>query len=129
MKEIEIYHYDAFATEPGKGNPAGIILSGNDLTTEEMQKITKEVGFNECAFPIKSDVADIRIRYFTPGYETPLCGHATMASMAALLENGILPLKEDYLIETLAGVLSKGDKRRRNDKNSNATSSTSICSF
>src|SRR5690606_33749958 len=56
-------------------------------------------------FPIPSDIADIRIRYFTPGYETPLCGHATMASIAALLDQNILPMKENYLIETLAGVL------------------------
>ncbi|MFS0575754.1 PhzF family phenazine biosynthesis protein [Sporosarcina sp. 179-K 3D1 HS] len=105
MKEIEVYHYDAFSTEPGKGNPAGIILNGDDLSTEEMQHIAKVVGFSECAFPIRSDLADIRIRYFTPGYETPLCGHATMASIAALLDQKILPEKENYLIETLAGVL------------------------
>lgn len=105
MKEFVVYHYDAFSTEPGKGNPAGIILNGKDLSTEEMQRIAKEVGFNECAFPIPSDLADVRIRYFTPGYETPLCGHATMASIAALLDQNVLPFKESYLIETLAGVL------------------------
>lgn len=105
MKEINVYHYDAFSTEPGKGNPAGIILGGEQLSTEEMQQITKKVGFNECAFPIASEMADIRIRYFTPGYETPLCGHATMASIVALLEHRILPLKEAYLIETVAGIL------------------------
>ncbi|MGE8203626.1 PhzF family phenazine biosynthesis protein [Heyndrickxia sp. NPDC080065] len=105
MKEKVVYHYDAFTTQPGKGNPAGIVLNEGNLSTEEMQQIAKAVGFNECAFPMKSDIADIRIRYFTPGYETPLCGHATMASMAMLLDQGILPLKESYLIETLAGVL------------------------
>ncbi|WP_102693885.1 PhzF family phenazine biosynthesis isomerase [Rummeliibacillus pycnus] len=106
MTQIEVYHYDAFTTKPGKGNPAGIILNSEKLTTEDMQAITKKVGFNECAFPISSAIADVRIRYFTPGHETPLCGHATMASMVALIEQKKLPEKEQYTIETLAGTLS-----------------------
>ncbi|MCP3763843.1 PhzF family phenazine biosynthesis isomerase [Domibacillus sp. A3M-37] len=106
MGKIDVFHYDAFTTSPGKGNPAGIVLGGQDLTEENMQKIAAEVGFNECAFPIPSDAADIRIRYFTPGHEMPLCGHATMASMAALLKQKKLPEKEMYTIETAAGILS-----------------------
>ncbi|MGE6261165.1 PhzF family phenazine biosynthesis protein [Heyndrickxia sporothermodurans] len=106
MKEIVLFHYDAFSTVPGKGNPAGIVLNGDHLSAEDMQQIAKKVGFNECAFPLRSKIADIRIRYFTPGYETPLCGHATMATIAALLDQNMIPLKKSYLIETLAGVLN-----------------------
>lgn len=106
MSQIEVYHYDAFTTKPGKGNPAGIILNSETLTTEEMQSIAKSIGFNECAFTLSSDIADVRIRYFTPGHETPLCGHATMASIVALLEQERLIKKDSYTIETLAGILS-----------------------
>ena len=50
MKTISILHYDAFTEQPDKGNPAGIVLEGEKYTEEEMQKIAKDVGFNETAF-------------------------------------------------------------------------------
>ncbi|MEK4231256.1 PhzF family phenazine biosynthesis isomerase [Solibacillus sp. FSL H8-0538] len=112
MNKVEVYHYDAFTKVPGKGNPAGIVLNADLLTGEMMQQIAEKVGFNECAFPVKSEIADFRIRYFTPGHEMPLCGHATMASIVALLENNKLIEKEIYQIETLAGILSIGVTKR-----------------
>lgn len=105
MKSIKVYHYDAFSKTPNKGNPAGVVLSGDELTDEEMQEIAFKVGFNETAFPIQSGVADYQIRYFTPGHETNLCGHATMASVYALITRGCLGNKTDFTIETKAGIL------------------------
>ncbi len=64
-----------------------------------------KVGFNETAFPLKSDKADLGIRYFTPGHEINLCGHATMATIYALATKGLLEDKTDLTIETKAGIL------------------------
>ncbi|MFC0561383.1 PhzF family phenazine biosynthesis isomerase [Halalkalibacter alkalisediminis] len=105
MKSITVYHYDAFSKEPNKGNPAGVVLNGAELSEAEMQEIAFKVGFNETAFPIKSDVADFRIRFFTPGHEMNLCGHATMATVYALKSKGILEGKIELTIETNAGIL------------------------
>lgn len=105
MKSIKVYHYDAFSKEPYRGNPAGIVLHGDKLTNKEMQEVAFKVGFNETAFPIKSDVADLRIRFFTPGHEMNLCGHATMASIYALKTKGLLGNKTNLTIETNAGIL------------------------
>ncbi|AXI09238.1 isomerase [Oceanobacillus zhaokaii] len=105
MKSVKVYHYDAFSKEPNKGNPAGVVLNGNDLTDREMQEVALKVGFNETAFPVKSEIADLRIRYFTPGHEMSLCGHATMATVYALKTTGLLGDKTDFTIETKAGVL------------------------
>jgi PhzF family phenazine biosynthesis protein len=105
MKSITVYHYDAFSKEPDKGNPAGVVLNGDELTDAEMQEIAFKVGFNETAFPIKSDVADLRIRFFTPGHEMNLCGHATMATVYALKSKGLLGDKTELTIETNAGIL------------------------
>ena len=105
VKTVNVYHCDAFSKEPNKGNPAGVVLNGDDLTEKEMQEIAVKVGFNETAFPLQSEVADLRIRYFTPGHETDLCGHATMASIHALKLKGLLPDKDRFTIETKAGVL------------------------
>jgi PhzF family phenazine biosynthesis protein len=77
MRAITVHHYDAFSNKPNMGNPAGIVYEGDSLSEGEMQRIALKVGFNETAFPLKSDKADLRIRYFTPGHELNLCGHAT----------------------------------------------------
>lgn len=105
MKKIIVYHYDAFTHVPNMGNPAGVVFDGENLTDDQMQQIAKSVGFNETAFPLQSDKADFRIRFFTPGHEINLCGHATMATIYALKTTGLLGDKTDFTIETKAGVL------------------------
>lgn len=105
MKSVKVYHYDAFSKEANKGNPAGVVLNGADLTDEEMQEIALKVGFNETSFSTKSEVADFRIRYFTPGHEMNLCGHATMATIYALKTKRLLSDKTNFTIETKAGIL------------------------
>ncbi|MCR8925041.1 PhzF family phenazine biosynthesis isomerase [Priestia megaterium] len=104
MKEAIVYQYDAFSTRPNKGNPAGIVFNGDDFSAEEMQMIAYQVQFNETAFIMKSSRADLRIRYFTPGQEADLCGHATVASLYALHSKNKLP-KTTFTVETNAGIL------------------------
>jgi PhzF family phenazine biosynthesis protein len=102
---MRIYHYDAFCQEPNKGNPAGIVINEDGLTDEEMQEIALKVGFNETSFVLPSDVADIRIRFFTPGHEMNVCGHATIATTYMLKSRGLLLGKDEVTIETKAGIL------------------------
>ncbi|MCU4921379.1 PhzF family phenazine biosynthesis isomerase [Bacillus cereus] len=105
MKTINVFHYDAFTNKPNMGNPAGIVLDADGLTEEEMQRIAEKVGFNETSFVLSSEVADIRMRYFTPGYEMDLCGHGTVGTIYALRERGLLEEKASLTIETKAGIL------------------------
>jgi PhzF family phenazine biosynthesis protein len=103
-----VLHYDAFAPRPGMGNPAGVVLDAGDLSDAVMQAIARAVGFNETAFVLPSTVADLRLRYFTPGHEMDLCGHATVGSFVALHQHGRLPgagLPRRLTLETRAGVL------------------------
>lgn len=105
MKIVTVHHYDAFSTIPNMGNPAGVVVEGDQYSEIEMQAIAKQVGFNETAFAQKSDKADLRIRYFTPGHEMDLCGHATMATIYALKTKGLLENKSKLTIETKAEIL------------------------
>lgn len=105
MKSIKVYHYDAFSKEPNKGNPAGVVVNSEELSDAQMQEIAFKVGFNETAFLVPSEAADLRIRFFTPGHEMNLCGHATVATMYALHTQGVLEDKTEFTVETKAGIL------------------------
>lgn len=105
MKTINVFHYDAFTNKSNMGNPAGIVLDADGLTEEEMQRIAEKVGFNETTFVLSSEVGDIRMRYFTPGFEMDLCGHGTVGTIFALRERGLLEEKASLTIETKAGIL------------------------
>ncbi|OXM17583.1 PhzF family phenazine biosynthesis isomerase [Paenibacillus herberti] len=105
MQTITVYHYDAFSTHPGKGNPGGVVLEADGLSENQMLAAAAAVGFNETSFVLPSQQADFRIRYFTPGHEMNLCGHGTMACLSALAEQGQLDGLVRFTIETLAGIL------------------------
>ncbi|MGF9697965.1 PhzF family phenazine biosynthesis protein [Paenibacillus sp. MABNR03] len=105
MSEVTVYHYDAFSTIPGQGNPAGVVFHADDLSETVMQQIAHKVGFNETVFVLSSEAADVRLRYFTPGHEINLCGHATMASLYGLKTRGLLEGKESITIQTNVGIL------------------------
>ncbi|HEY7041004.1 MAG TPA: PhzF family phenazine biosynthesis isomerase [Methylomirabilota bacterium] len=104
-----VLHLDAFATRAGLGNPAGVLLDAEGLGERAMQAVARAVGFNETAFVLPSSRADLRLRYFTPGHEVDLCGHATIGSFVALLQHDRLPgdgYPKRLTVETGAGLLA-----------------------
>ena len=105
MKQIKVYHYDAFSAVPGKGNPAGVVLHADDLHESDMQRIAYAVGFNETVFVLQSAKADLRLRYYTPGHEINLCGHATVSALFCLQSRGLLGERQSIHIETNVGIL------------------------
>lgn len=106
MKEQKVLHYDAFSSVAHKGNPAGVVLDADHLSEESMQSIANAVGFNETVFVVRSDKADYRLRYFTPGHEMNLCGHATVGSMYCMKSMGMISEEiNEVTIETNVGIL------------------------
>lgn len=75
----------AFSNNGQGGNPAGVAFCDEMPSDQEMLKVAKEVGYSETAFLVKQG-NDWRVRYFAPEMEVPFCGHATIASGAALGE-------------------------------------------
>jgi len=105
---VNVLHFDVFTTVVGKGNPAGIVLSADELHDTDMQVVAAKMGFGDTAFISSSTVADFRIRYFSPKKEVELCGHATIAASIALFTHGVLAkeaLPYNFTLETKAGVL------------------------
>ncbi len=76
----QVYHVDAFTSQPFRGNSAGVVFPADNLSEAQMQLIARELGHSETAFLLHSDDSDVRIRYFTPTVEVPICGHATVAA-------------------------------------------------
>ena len=107
--KVCVHHWDAFTNQPGKGNPAGIVLNAQGLSEQFMQAIARIIGFNDTAFVSPCNNADFRIRYFAPNREVELCGHATIAAFSALYQRQLLPdakRARSYTLETKAGVIS-----------------------
>ena len=78
---------DAFAAAPFKGNPACVVEPFDQWPSADwMQALAKENNQAETAFLLRTgDPARFGLRWFTPGMEVDLCGHATLASAHVLL--------------------------------------------
>lgn len=108
MKRIPFFVLDSFTDTPFAGNPAGVFLDDDAcLSDAEMRTLTAEISL-ESAFvlPAGAEGADLRLRYFTGETEVPLCGHATVAALAALARVGRIPAVGNVRVATPVGVLT-----------------------
>ncbi|WAW14437.1 PhzF family phenazine biosynthesis protein [Peptostreptococcus equinus] len=78
------YIVDAFTDKIFKGNPAAVCILNKWISDELMMNITKENNLSETAFAVKES-EKYHLRWFTPGGEIDLCGHATLASAYVIL--------------------------------------------
>lgn len=106
MREISVYHVDAFTTEKFGGNTAGVVLDAERLSEDEMQSIAKELNLPESVFllPATNEENDYKVKYFTPSEEINFCGHATVGLTWLLAtEFGLAKKKEGIVLETNIG--------------------------
>lgn len=105
---------DAFTPVAFGGNPAAVVLlprSALPLPDAVRQQIAAEKNLSETAFLECVDEHDdfarcsrFRLRWFTPLCEVPLCGHATLASAAAIFFGEGNPAGR-LVFDTLSGEL------------------------
>ena len=98
------YVVDAFTDKVFGGNPAAICPLDRWLPDEVMQNITMENNLSETAFFAPEGELH-RLRWFTPGGEIDLCGHATLAS-AFVLMNFVDKGRNNVTFSTLSGNLT-----------------------
>ncbi len=80
---LTIYQVDAFADSLFKGNPAAVCPLIEWLADDMLLKIAKENSLSETAYYVIREHT-VEIRWFTPGTEVDLCGHATLAAAYVL---------------------------------------------
>jgi PhzF family phenazine biosynthesis protein len=98
-----IYQVDAFTKQRFAGNPAAVMPMDRFPGDAVMQAIAAENNKPETAF-IVPDGKDYRIRWFTPTTEVPLCGHATLASSAVVIER-LEPGRSQVIFHSASGPL------------------------
>jgi len=89
---------------PHTGNPAGVVLLHRDLPDVDLQGIAKSNNLSETAYLKRLEEDVWSLRWFTPGLEVDLCGHATLASAAWLFFSGHV-IGETAQFETRSGLL------------------------
>ena len=72
---------DVFTNERFGGNQLAVFTDGQDLDTETMQNIAREMNFSETTFLLPPEKGgDYRVRIFTPKSELPFAGHPMVGS-------------------------------------------------
>ena len=97
------YIIDAFTDSPFSGNPAAVCIMDEWPADASMMKLARENNLSETAFLVK-EKQGWHLRWFTPGTEVDLCGHATLASSFAVL-NYIEPDQNEVHFHTRSGEL------------------------
>ena len=105
MRFLPFYKVSAFTKKPYAGNPAAVVLNAEHLGEETMLAIARDANLTETCFLSSSECADFKARYFTPTREVELCGHATVAAVHVLVEQGLAERDSRLTLETGAGVL------------------------
>ena len=98
------YVVDAFTDKVFAGNPAAVCIMDRWLDESTMQSIAIENNLSETAFAVRE--GDVyHLRWFTPGGEVELCGHATLAT-AYVITRFVEPELKTVAFDTLSGRLT-----------------------
>jgi PhzF family phenazine biosynthesis protein len=104
-----MFQIDSFTTRRFAGNPAAVVLVKSFPEATVMQAIADENNLAETAFLVPEE-CDYGLRWFTPRIEVPLCGHATLASAAVVMER-LEPGRTSVIFHSASGPLTVTRKR------------------
>jgi trans-2,3-dihydro-3-hydroxyanthranilate isomerase len=88
-----IFTVDVFADKPLAGNQLAVVLDAQDIPSDVMQSIAKEMNISETTFvlPPRDPANAARVRIFTPASELPFAGHPTVGTAWVLATQGLVP--------------------------------------
>ncbi len=107
MRSRPFAQVDVFTDRACFGNGLAVVLDGEGLSTEAMQRFTDWTQLSEATFllPPTQPGADYRVRIFCPGRELPFAGHPTLGSCHAWLAAGGQPKGEQVVQECGVGLV------------------------
>ncbi len=99
---------DAFTDTPFGGNGCVVVHDAAGLPLEDRLALVRETSLAECAYLVGSEVADFGARYYLADKEILMAGHPTIATVASLLDRGLVDVSTgatQFTLEVGAGVL------------------------
>jgi PhzF family phenazine biosynthesis protein len=99
-----LFQLDAFTSRRFAGNPAAVMPMDGFPGDAVLQAVAAENNLAETAFLVRQG-EDYRIRWFTPTTEVPLCGHATLASAAVVMQR-LEPGRRRAVFHSASGPLT-----------------------
>jgi len=108
---IRLFQVDAFTDHRFGGNPAAVMPMERFPEDDVLRALAAENNLSETAFVVPAG-SEYTLRWFTPTTEVPLCGHATLASGAVVMER-LEPGRTEVVFRSPSGPLTVRKKGRR----------------
>ncbi|PSD14841.1 PhzF family phenazine biosynthesis protein [Stenotrophomonas maltophilia] len=108
MALLRYLQLDVFGPRPGTGNPLGVILDADALSSSQMQALAAWLNLSETVFFLRPTApgADYHIRIFTPTRELAFAGHPSVGTAHAVLQAGLATPIDGVLVQDgIAGAL------------------------
>lgn len=111
MRSRSFRQVDVFTHEPYRGNPVAVVLDGEAISAEDMQRFTNWTNLSEATFILPPSPAarlagaDYRVRIFCPNRELAFAGHPTLGTCHAWLAAGGLPSQPVIVQECAVGLI------------------------
>ena len=103
--KIPYFCVNTFCKASFSGNPAGVCLLEEWLSTDELQKIASQLNQPETTFVIPLANGKWSIRWFSPLVEIDLCGHGTMGAAHVLYQEGLVKKGSTLFFASSVGEL------------------------
>jgi PhzF family phenazine biosynthesis protein len=98
--------YASFAASRAGGNPAGVVVSAQPISTGAAQSLAAVLSVPTTGFVVADLAAaegTVSVRFFTPQQEIAACGHVTIAIATALVELGIWSWGREVTVRSPGG--------------------------
>ena len=102
---VPYYQVNAFCKDSYSGNPAGVCVLKDWLSTDELQNIAAQTYLPETVFLFLNSPNQWSIRWFSPLVEIDLSGHGTLAASHILFEEGFSEGAKSICFSSSSGEL------------------------
>ncbi len=106
LQPMAIYAFrllNVFASSTFTGNPLCVFEDARGMDDATMRELAAQFNLSETTFILPSDVADARVRIFTPGFEMGFAGHPTIGTSQVVRD--LLKRGDALTLEFKAGVV------------------------